>query len=277
MLRGNRRSCATRDRAIARGRQPRPRWPVLWWTSHSRCPGEEFGPLVAFRLCMRSLVHARTQADRRFSATKVADVSSRGPCAIGREDGGERTQRACAMARPHVARGRNGACARRRARWRGAPFLPAARVPSSARARAHGAWRAWEEGDPPPPPHFRVLACALRALRACAARRAQRRGAPPLRAARVRVSADLRAPRSGGGERGTGTYHPHHHRHHPTCTRTCTRRPASNDRVHRPEQARRTSPAASQHLEGGRGGAEERRQLQPPPPAVSRRFDCFCA
>ena len=59
--------------------------------------------------------------------------------------------------RPHiVARSsRSGTCARRRARWRGAPFLPAARVPSSARACAHGAWRAGKEGDPPPPPpHF---------------------------------------------------------------------------------------------------------------------------
>ena len=53
-----------------------------------------------------------------------------------------------------------------------------------------------------------LRACALCALRACAARRAQRRGAPPLRAARVRASADSHAPRRGGGERGTGTYHP---------------------------------------------------------------------
>jgi hypothetical protein len=67
-------------------------------------------------------------------------------------------------------------------------------------------------GDPPPPSHFRfrvlARACALCALRACAARRAQRRGAPPLRVARVRASADSHAPRRGGGERGTGTYHP---------------------------------------------------------------------
>ena len=43
-----------------------------------------------------------------------------------------------------------------------------------------------------------LRACALCVLRACAARRAQRRGAPPLRA-RVRASADSRAPRRGGG------------------------------------------------------------------------------
>ena len=99
-------------------------------------------------------------------------------------------------------------------------IVPAVRVPSSARARAHGAWRACKEGYPPPPSHFRVLACALHALCACAARRAQRRGAPPLRAARVRVSADSRAPRRGGGERGTGTYHPHHHAQTPPHVRT---------------------------------------------------------
>ena len=57
-----------------------------------------------------------------------------------------------------------------------------------------------------------VRACALCALCSCAARRAQRRGAPPLRVARVRASADSRAPRRGGGERGTGTYY------HPTAT-----------------------------------------------------------
>ena len=122
-----------------------------------------------------------------------------------------------------------------------------------------------QRGDPPPPSHFRVLACALCALRACAARRAQRRGAPPLRAARVRVSAGLRAPRRGGGERSTGTYHPTATEIHvrtyirvlswvvrlARCTppRSCSS--ASRDRADR----------AAAHLDGGTEGGEERRHF----------------
>ena len=52
-----------------------------------------------------------------------------------------------------------------------------------------------------------LLACALRALRACAARRAQWQSAPPLRAARVRVSADPRAPRRGGANNEAQAVH----------------------------------------------------------------------
>ena len=97
-----------------------------------------------------------------------------------------------------------------------------ARAPRVSRAAARGTPVASGERssrNPHPQQQARpLLACALRALRACAARRAQRRGAPLLRAARVRVSADPRAPRRGGGERGTGTYHPHH-RHPRACVR----------------------------------------------------------
>ena len=48
-------------------------------------------------------------------------------------------------------------------RWRGAPFLPTTRVPSSARACAHGAWRAGKEGRSTTPP-----ACVRVFGRACA-------------------------------------------------------------------------------------------------------------
>ena len=63
LLRGNRRSCATRDRAIARRRQPQPRWPTLWWVSHSRCPGEE--PSLQW-LCACACVVLSTHGQRRI-------------------------------------------------------------------------------------------------------------------------------------------------------------------------------------------------------------------
>ena len=153
---------------------------------------------MAFRLCVRGLVHARTEADRRCFATKVTGFGSIDRTGARDDRRGRRKSpvagaaaaaRACAMARrPHIARGRSGTCASgRRARWRGAPFLPAARVPSSARACAHGAWRAGKEGDPPPPhfPHADVRACAARSRRRPASSdRARHLGVGPPRLSR---------------------------------------------------------------------------------------------
>ena len=157
------------------------------------------------------------------------------------------------------------ACAAWRSQRRGAPPLRAASVRVSADPRAPrrgGDKRGSGAYHPQRACHFRVLACALRALRACAARNAQRRGAPPLRAIRVRVSADPCAPRHGGGERGTGTYHPHHH------PRACVRadlparsRPDLRDvpRLARARPPRLTELTAQQRTwtgrDGGRGGA----------------------
>ena len=97
-----------------------------------------------------------------------------------------------------------------------------------------------QRGDPPLPSHFRVLVCALRALRVCAVRRTQRRGAPPLRAARMRVSADSRVPRRGEGERGTGTYHPTATEIHVRAYSAC--RPGQSDLRDVPRLARARPP-----------------------------------
>ena len=77
------------------------------------------------------------------------------------------------------------------------------------------------------------LACAacMRGAAACAA--ATR---PHRRAARVCVSVDPRAPRSGGGEQGTGTHHPHHHPR--ACVRTYLREVAPTCDVPRLARAR---------------------------------------
>ena len=69
--------------------------------------------------------------------------------------------RACAMARhPHTARGRSGTCASEAACALAgravAPFLPAARVPPSARACAHGDGAPGRKGDPPLDPNQRI-------------------------------------------------------------------------------------------------------------------------
>ena len=120
----------------------------------------------------------------------------------------------------HARRGVRSGEARRLCVLRACVSLPIRVRP----ARRGGGERGTGTYHPKRACHFRVLACTLmRALRVCAARRAQRRGAPPLRAARVRVSADPHAPRPrrGGGERGTGTYHPH--TSPPACVRACVR------------------------------------------------------
>ena len=127
-------------------------------------------PLKALTFACVVLYHAQTEVKGRSFETKAtrsrgrsvragsARRRSMGSAEIAGTQGRLHAARACAMARrPHIARGRSGACARRRARWRGAPFLPAARVPSSARACAHGAWRAGKEGDPPHYPRAFVL------------------------------------------------------------------------------------------------------------------------
>ena len=140
--------------------------PTLLRASHSRCPGEEYGafcglPLVRAWSCPRTDGGGSMGGSRRKSREFVVDrtaLVARGGRWGRRKSpvvaGAAAAARACAMARrPHIARGRSETCARRRERWRGAPFLPAARVPSSARACAHGAWRVGKEGDSPPP-HF---------------------------------------------------------------------------------------------------------------------------
>ena len=175
-----------------------------------------------------------------------------------RRSRGRLPQRACHFRVLACALRALRACAARRAQRRGAPPQRAARVRVSADPRAPrrgGGERGTWTYHPQRACHFRVLACALRALRACAARRAQRRGAPPLRAARVRVSADPRAPRCGGGERGTGTYHSHHHLR--ACVRACGLACAKSPRLARCTPPRSCSSAsrdradrAATHLDG---------------------------
>ena len=100
------------------------------------------------------------------------------------------------------------------------------------------------------------LACAacMRGAACAAARR------PPRRAARVCVSVDPRAPRSGGGERGTGTHHPHHHPR--ACVRTYLREVAPTCDVPRLARARPpcvTELTAQQRTWTGRDGGREGR------------------
>ena len=124
-------------------------------------------------------------------------------------------------------------------------------------------------------PQVRPLMRALRALRACAMRRAQRRGAPPPRAARVRAAVGPRALTARGeSEEGAGT----------TSTppppprgrvRACGLACASSDRKERPascdvaQLARAASPRDRTRLGRTCGGRAERR-------VTAMKIHCGC-
>ena len=111
----------------------------------------------ATRICGRSDRARDREARQSMGSAKIAGRGG-GCCSA------QRTRVPSMARRPHIARGRSGTCARRRARWRGAPFLPAARVvPSSARACAH-AWRMTrrEGGRSTTTPLPRIPACRMR-------------------------------------------------------------------------------------------------------------------
>ena len=147
-------------------------------------------------------------------------------------------------------------------RARRAP-CPTAHTPMPPRLRSTAAARATSRPAPqaaPPRPSAHVRPACAACMRGAACTAARRIASACCACACL---CRFACSRRGEGERGAGTYHPHHHGHHPVCARTCRRpqetrleRPSSPpwSRPASPEQARRASPAVL-HLEGGRGGA----------------------